>query len=92
MKTEYIILFILLFALPFGFLVDDQRAQNMVQDIEQKGFVIKDYEVPFFESGPFFRLKGSVIIKMIDQNDTVIWGRSGLFYNDYAYSDGSAID
>lgn len=39
METEYIILFILLFALP-----------------------------------------------------TVICGRSGLFYNDYAYSDGSAID
>lgn len=92
MNTQYYILFVVLVLLPFGIMIDDQRAQNMVQEIKLKGFDVKDYQVHMFESGPFFRLRGSVIVKMIVQNDTIIWGRSGMFYNDYAYSDGSPVE
>lgn len=91
-KTEYFILFLLLIVLPFSFIVNDERAETMVQEIKQKGYNVIDYDVCYIESGPFFRLKGCVIVKMRLSYGSVIWGRSGIFKNDYALDDGTLIE
>lgn len=85
---ETLIAFLICALIFLAALFHSNRADNLLNELKLKGYSVREYETPFFDSGPFWRTKHDIIIKITLDDGTVVWAKSGIFWNDFLTPDG----